>query len=398
MIAALGLDTLLYHRGVPDEPSDLERLTGPDRRPVPRPHGLALVVAVIAIGTVVGLIALYPTEQPDLDLSTFGFVDDVVPATVSSVEVGECTDIPDLECSVVEFTDEGGEVIHSQAFPLEAGQPSLEQGDQVFLSVVEGAGYQYNDRDRGTLLWVVALLFAGAVVALGRMRGVAALAGLVISLMVLLGFIVPAVIAGEDAVLVAVVGGSAIVLVALYLAHGYNRLTHVAAIGAFAALALTAVLSWVVLEAAQFTGLASEESFYLLLIPGFDVSGLLLAGIVLGAIGALDDVTVTQASSVWEVRAANQELTRTELFAAGLRVGKDHIASTVNTLLLAYAGAAMPLLILFSLSQLPLNAVASSEVVAVEIVRTLVGSIGLVAAVPLTTWLAARAAVGEETV
>jgi uncharacterized membrane protein len=192
------------------------------------------------------------------------------------------------------------------------------------------------------------------------------------------------------------VGGGAIVLVALYLAHGFNPLTHVAAIGAFAALALTGILSWLVVSLAQFSGLASEEAFYLLLIPDFDISGLLLAGIVLGTIGALDDVTVTQASAVWEVRSANDQLTGKQLFDAGLRVGRDHVASSVNTLLLAYAGAAMPLLILFTLSSQPLAAVASSEVVAVEIIRTLVGSIGLVASVPITTWMAARHAARPE--
>jgi uncharacterized membrane protein len=186
-------------------------------------------------------------------------------------------------------------------------------------------------------------------------------------------------------------------LIALYLAHGYTPLTHVAAIGAFAALALTTGLSWLVVAAADFTGLVSEEAFYLLTLPDIDLSGLLLAGIVLGAIGALDDVTVTQASAVWEVNQANPELESRDLFDAGLRIGRDHIASTVNTLLLAYAGAAMPLLILFSLSGLRLSVVASSEVVAVEIVRTLVGSIGLVAAVPITTWLAAKQATRPRT-
>jgi uncharacterized membrane protein len=356
------------------------------------------VVAVIAIGVVIGLIMLYPRDSPQIDLTDFGFADDVVPATVSAVETGECADLPDLDCTVVDFSDSEGEVIHSQAFPNDgSAQPQLEVGDDVFLAVVDaGDGtylYNYADRDRAILLGALALLFAAAVVGLGRMRGLAALFGLGVSLLVLLGFIVPAIIAGEDAVLVALVGGSAIVLVALYLAHGYTPLTHVAAVGAFAALALTTALSWGVLEIAQFTGLASEESFYLLLIPGFDISGLLLAGIVLGAIGALDDVTVTQASSVWEVRQANPALESGDLFESGLRVGRDHIASTVNTLLLAYAGAAMPLLILLSLSKQPFASIASSEVVAVEIVRTLVGSIGLVAAVPITTWLAARQAV-----
>ncbi|HEY6627371.1 MAG TPA: YibE/F family protein [Acidimicrobiia bacterium] len=385
---------------MPNEPSDFERLTGPDRRRVPRPHGLAGLVALIAVGVVVGLVALYPPSTPDIDLSDFGFADDVVPATVTAVEIAECPDFPGVDCSIVEFSDAEGVVVHTQSFPDDgSAQPQLEVGDEVFLSVVDaGDGtnlYNYADRDRTLLLGAVALLFAAAVVGLGRMRGLAALLGLGISLLVLLGFIVPAIIAGEDAVLVAAVGGSAIILVALYLAHGYTPLTHVAAVGAFAALALTTALSWGVLELAQFTGLAGEESYYLLLIPGFDISGLLLAGIVLGAIGALDDVTVTQASAVWEVRQANPALESGDLFASGLRVGRDHIASTVNTLLLAYAGAAMPLLILLSLSRQPFASIASSEVVAVEIVRTLVGSIGLVASVPITTWLASRQAIGS---
>jgi uncharacterized membrane protein len=222
------------------------------------------------------------------------------------------------------------------------------------------------------------------------MRGVAALLGLAISVGILVWFIVPAIIDGRDAMLVALVGGGAIVLISLYLAHGFTPLTHIAAIGAFGALALATALSWIVVELAQFTGLGSEEAFYLLSLPDIDLTGLLLAGIVLGSIGALDDVTVTQASSVWEVAQANPTLEQGAYFASGLRIGRDHIASTVNTLLLAYAGAAMPLLILYSLSGLSLGAVASSEVVAVEIVRTLVGSIGLVASVPMTTWLAAR--------
>jgi uncharacterized membrane protein len=382
---------------VSNEPSDFDRLIGPDRRRLPAPRGLARVVALIAIGVVIGLVALYPRDSPEIDLTDFGFADDVVPATVTSVETAQCPDFPDLDCLLVEFSDDEGELLHTQGFPGDGSpQPKFEVGDQIYLSVVDiGDGsnsYQFADRNRVVLIAVVALLFAGAVVALGRMRGVAALLGLAISLLILLGFIVPAIVAGKDAVFVALVGGSAIVLVALYLAHGYTPLTHVAAVGAFAALALTTALSWGVVALAQFSGLASEESFYLLLIPGFDLSGLLLAGVVLGAIGALDDVTVTQASAVWEVRQANPALGRGDLFASGLRVGRDHIASTVNTLLLAYAGAAMPLLILFSLSQQPLGSIASSEVVAVEIVRTLVGSIGLVAAVPITTWLAARQA------
>lgn len=352
-----------------------------------------MVVALIAVTIVLGLIVLWPREAPTFDRLAFGFADDVIPATVESVVDGPCSYAADLTCDTVVFADENGDVF-SQEFPDDQGQPEFEIGDPVYLSLAVAedgsSSISYYDRNRGPLLIVVAFVFAVAVVALGRMRGMAALFGLVISVAILIWFIVPAIIIGRDAVLVALVGGGAIVLISLYLAHGYTPLTHVAAIGAFGALALTTALSWVVVEFAQFTGLASEEAFYLLALPEIDLTGLLLAGIVLGALGALDDVTVTQASAVWEVGGANPNIDQRDLFDSGLRIGRDHIASTVNTLLLAYAGAAMPLLILYSLSGLSLKTVGSSEVVAVEIIRTLVGSIGLVTAVPITTWLASR--------
>ena len=387
-------------RPVSQEPSDFERFIGPDRRKLPRPHGMALIVGIIALFVLIGLFALRPGEPPPIDRSLFGFADQVIPATVESVEPGPCSYAVDLVCVMVLFSFEVEETTgtHPQEFPDEPGQPAFEPGDRVYLSLVEAedgtVSLSYYDRNRGPLLFAVALIFSLSVIALGRMRGLAALVGLALSVAILIWFIVPAIIAGRDAVLVALVGGGAIALVSLYLAHGYTPLTHVAAVGAFTALALTTGLSWMVLELAEFTGLASEEAFYLLSLPDISLSGLVLSGIVLGAIGALDDVTVTQASAVWEVGRADPRLDRRDLFDSGLRIGRDHIASTVNTLLLAYAGAAMPLLILFSLSALPQGVVASSEVVAVEIVRTLVGSIGLVAAVPVTTWLAARQMAG----
>lgn len=345
----------------------------------------------------VGLVALWPYDRPDLDLSGFGFAGDVVDAEVLSAEVGSCSFAEDLDCILVTFSvlegDRSGE-LYVQEFPDEPGQPGFDVGETALLSVTQfedGAiSLQYADRDRDALLGVLALIFAAAVVGLGRIRGLAALVALGLSVGMLILFILPAIIAGRDAVLVALVGGGAIMLISLYLAHGYHRLTHVATLGAFGALALTAGLSWAAVTVGKFSGLVNEESFFLLSVPGLDLNGILLAGIVLGALGALDDVTVTQASAVWEVHGANPEMSTADLYAAGLRVGRDHIVSTVNTLLLAYAGAALPLLILFTLSDQPLGVVASSEVVALEIVRTLVGSIGLVAAVPFTTWLSSR--------
>ncbi len=383
---------------MPVPSSDLEKLLGPDRRSVPRPGWQASLVLVMTALVAVGIAVLIPKQVADFDLSSLGFADDVVLASVGAVEVKPCDYDPNLECTVVNFEltgDRTGET-YTQDFSDSDSQPSFSRGDRVFIAVNDFEGtpsFQYLDRDRRPLVIGVTLLFSLAVIALARMRGLYALIGLFLSVVVLLGFIFPSVVAGRDSVLVALVGGGAIALISLYVTHGPNRLTHVSAIGAFGALSVTLVLSWLVVELARFSGLAEEESFYLLALPDIDLKGLLLAGIVLGTIGALDDVTVTQTSAVWEISKANPELQATDLFAAGLRVGRDHIASTVNTLLLAYAGASMPLLILYTLSAQRIGFVVSSEVITIEIVRTLVGSLGLVAAVPLTTYIASKTVV-----
>jgi uncharacterized membrane protein len=197
-------------------------------------------------------------------------------------------------------------------------------------------------------------------------------------------------------VAVSVVGAAVIMFVTLYLAHGLNVRTTTAVLGTLGALVLTGVLAWAFVEASHLTGLSSEEAGFLQAAAGqVNLEGLLLGGIVIGSLGVLDDVTVTQASAVWELYHANPSMGFRALFSAGLRIGRDHIASTVNTLVLAYAGASLPLLVLFTLSNRDLSEVLTGELVAQEIVRTLVGSIGLVAAVPLTTALGALVLCGE---
>ena len=374
---------------------DLDRLVGRDRRF--NANWLVATVLAVATLTVVGLVVLWPRGAIDVEASELGLSSAVVEAEVTSAGDGPCSFSADLRCHLVVFRILDGEDAGSstsEEYGLSASTPRFEVGDRVVLNVIEDAEplqrYQFADRDRRPVLWALGALFAVAVVGLGRLRGLAALGGLAASVFVLVAFIAPAILVGHSPVLVAAVGGSAIALLALYLAHGWNPLTHVAAIGTFAALALTLGISSVVAAAARFSGFASEEALFLVFVDGLDVGGLILAGAVLGAIGALDDITVTQASAVFELHHISQQTDAAELFQSGLRVGRDHIASTVNTLLLAYAGASMPLLLLFTLSNLPLGFVANSEVVAVEIFRTLVGSIGLVAAVPITTWLAAR--------
>jgi len=212
---------------------------------------------------------------------------------------------------------------------------------------------------------------------------------------VLLAFVVPAILEGASPVAVAVAGSAAIALVNLYLAHGLNLQTSTAVVGTLASLALIGVLAAVFVAAADFSGLASEEASFVQAASGrINLQGLLLGGIVIGSLGVLDDVTVTQASAVWELHGANPALGAAGLYRSAVRIGRDHIASTVNTLVLAYAGASLPLLILLVESRQPVGDVLTGEVIAVEVVRTLVGSVGLVAAVPVTTALAAAVAAG----
>ena len=257
---------------------------------------------------------------------------------------------------------------------------------------VEGFEYVFLDPDRRSSLLTLAGIFAIGVIALGRWRGAAALVGLIATLLVLFLFMVPAILDGRDPLLVSLVGSVVIAFAALYLSHGLNSQTTVALLGTLGGLGCAALFAVVFMDLAEITGLASEEALFLTALgTNLDLRGLILGGMMVGALGAIDDITVTQASAVWELRAADATRSRSQLLLSGLRIGRDHVASTVNTLMLAYAGASMPVLILFVLSDQSAGTVANGEIVATEIVRTLVGSIGLIASVPITTWLAVDA-------
>jgi len=195
-----------------------------------------------------------------------------------------------------------------------------------------------------------------------------------------------------------VVGSSLIMFAVLYLTHGLSARTSTAVLGTLLSLALIGALGAAFSAAARLTGLDDQTTDLIAALgTGIDARGLLLAGMVIGALGVLDDVTVTQTSAVWELRRANPDLGARELFGAAMRIGRDHVASAVNTLVLAYAGAALPLMLLFSLAGPGLGDVVTSQEVATEVVRTLVGSIGLVASVPITTAIAAAVASREKT-
>jgi uncharacterized membrane protein len=283
----------------------------------------------------------------------------------------------------------------------QARQVGLDVGDEVRLlrnpvppgaSVggVEPDRYSLSDFERRMpLLWLAAA-FAAVVVAAGRWKGVRALAGLGASLLVVVGFVVPAILDGGSPEGVALVGALAVMFATIPLAHGFGPKTVAACLGTSLSLILTLGLASLFTELAHLTGLASDEAIYLRATSG-DVSlqGLLLAGMVIGALGVLDDLTITQASTVLALRHANPVLGTAALFRSALGVGHDHIAATVNTLFLAYAGASLPVLLIFSLSGTSFSDALNSEAVAAEVVATLVGSIGLIAAVPVTTGIAA---------
>ncbi|MFM7064443.1 MAG: YibE/F family protein [Actinomycetes bacterium] len=386
---------------------------------------LTVIVGVVALATLVGVALLWPGAVERKALGALGVPRAWFDGTVTEVERFPCpgeagsgvttTTVEGLAPEDQPFAGTEGLCVNV-SFRLQDGPdrgevrsvelydvgelPAFRQGQGVVLSYLPDAApeFQYSlaDRERDWPLALLAVGFAVLVVVQGRLRGLAALAGLVASIGVIVVFVLPALVQGSNPVLVAVVASSLIAFLALYLAHGFHPLTTVALLGTLAALVLVVVLSWAFTGLTTLSGLVTEDAQYIRAFGGnLSFPGLVLAGIILGALGAIDDMTVTQASAVAELRAANPDISYADLYRGAIRIGRDHVASTVNTLALAYAGASLPLLLLFVQSSRPLGGVLASEVVATELVRTLVGSIGLVAAVPITTLLAARLVVGR---
>jgi uncharacterized membrane protein len=250
--------------------------------------------------------------------------------------------------------------------------------------------YSLSDFERRKPMLLLALIFAALVVLFGRLRGALSLVGLAISLAVVLLFVVPAILDGEKPLVVAVVGSMAVMLATIALAHGLGPKSLAAILGTAVSLMLTVGLALLFTDLTHLTGLATEEAGFLQ-SSGSNISleGLLVAGMVIAALGVLDDVTITQSSTVLALRRANPSLRVRELYTHAMHVGQDHVSATVNTLVLAYVGASLPVLLIFSSGRLGVIDAVNVELVAKEVVGTLVGSIGLIAAVPITTALAA---------
>lgn len=279
------------------------------------------------------------------------------------------------------------------------GQPKFAVGDHIRLvRQVDDQGatsYAFYDFERGWSLVALAVAFGVVIVAVARWRGLLALVGIGVAFGVLVVFLLPALRDGAPAVPVALVGAAAILYAVIYLAHGVSLRTSAALLGTLTSLLVAAGLSWAAIQLARLTGLSDDQNATVSAYLGnVSISGLLLAGFIIGSLGVLNDVTVTQASTVFEL--AHLGGSRRAIFLGAIRVGRDHIASTVYTLVLAYAGSSLPLLLLFSVANRSLTDVLTGESVAIEIARSAVGGIALALSVPLTTAIAAALAKPSE--
>ncbi|CAM3324016.1 YibE/F family protein [Tsukamurella hominis] len=275
------------------------------------------------------------------------------------------------------------------------GQPDLAPGTKIMMSWNGGgvagspSNYAFYDYARGVSLWVWGLVFAAVVIAVAQWRGLRALLGLALSGVVIVFFALPSILDGHSAVWVALVASAVILYLVLYLAHGVSLRTSAALLGTLCSLAVCAALAWLATITTQVTGLSSEDTTNLQAYAStVSTSGVLLAGFVIGALGVLNDVTITQSSATFELAKLSPKSSRRRTFLSAMRVGRDHIASTVYTLVFAYVGTALPLLLLFSIAGRPLGQVLTSDSVAIELVRAFVGGIGLALSVPLTTAIA----------
>lgn len=278
------------------------------------------------------------------------------------------------------------------------GLDAFKPGDVLIVAknVNEQGMEQYYvvDYVRESPIYILTFLFMGMVILIGKMKGVKALLSLAVSFIVIIWFILPQIVQGNDPVLISIVGAIIITIISLYLTYGFKYFTHVGVVSMGLSLIITVIITTVFTEWTKLTGNVDEQATLLTQMLGsnFNVKGLLLAAFIIGAIGVLDDIVINQISLIEELHRADRSMSWQKLFQRGLKVGVDHISAIVNTLFLAYVGASLPLLLLFSADQLSkydYSTIINLEVIATEIVRTLTGSLGLIVAVPIATFIAA---------
>lgn len=408
---------------------------------------LAAIVVPLAVATIAGMAILWPTSEqspvgtlpPYSEGTTSGKV------RVTSLDPSECADSinplmkPPSQrgteqdsgedgAGVGKTTDQGGAAPSdgSQGGQPAPGNPgrspipgavcaevisgegvgqvvSLQIPPEVYASLTigtvvktlhsnpfpQGPGlYYYWDVERSQPMIILIAIYLVLVIVVARWRGAAAIAGLASSVLILVYFVMPAIMSGAEPLAVTLVGVSAMMFSSVYFAHGVSIRTTTALLGTFGGVVLTVLLALWEVDAVHLSGATSEDAQFIFgFLPSVALPSLLICGIVIAGLGALNDVTITQASAIWELHAANPHMGRARLFARAMRIGRDHIASTVYTLAFAYAGTALPALLLAMMVDRPWWDIATSSAIAEEIVRTLIASIGLIAAIPLTTFI-----------
>ena len=374
---------------------------------------LAALTGALLLATAIGVAMLWPGPDARVDSAEFlapGV--EIVPATVTSTSpaasadeiavieaVGRAAPLEDRTLSVEVPPEVASGGIHEgdRIRVLSVGDPSGESGEAGGEGAeIGGDGAQalyYFDHDRTLPLGILLLAYLLLVALVARGSGLRAMAGLAAGVAIVLWFMLPAIFAGENAVLVALVAASAMIFPCVYFAHGISVRTTTAVLGTFGGIAVTVLIALAAGRPTGMTGADGEAAQILYSThPHLSLSTVFLAGVIISGLGALNDVTITQASSAWELRAAMPQASRLEVFTATMRIGRDHIASTVYTLAYAYIGSALPLLMYASTINRSLMDTLTSGEIAAEIFRTLVASIGLVLAIPLTTAIAAALA------
>jgi uncharacterized membrane protein len=303
----------------------------------------------------------------------------------------------DLKLQILDAPEKGKEIDIDYGKEISLSQEQLVNiGQTVVLDKTIGpdgtALYQITDNYRLNNVWPIVIFFFLIILLLSQWKGAGSILGLIISLGVILKYIVPQILAGHDPLTVSIIGCLIIMVTTIYLAHGFSVKTTIAVISTFLTLVGIGLLAVLFVKITFLTGLGSEDAASLRFgaTSNIDFRGLLLGGILIGALGVLDDVTTGLSASVFELHKASPGMAFPQLFKSGLAIGKEHISSLVNTLVLAYAGAALPIFLMITLNvnRYPLWSILNDGLIIEEVVRTLAGSIGLVAAVPLTTLLA----------
>ncbi len=361
-----------------------------------------VILAAILVPKVIDYI-----NQPEVEETVIGYSSSTSRAVVSEVieegdiTLGEVTQ----PYQIVEVEVEEGEYA-GLFFNIEYGTRQirnemimLKPGDRLMVTLTTlptgEISAQFTDFYRNDSLALLLGIFILASVLISGWKGVRSLLGILLSLAVIILIILPGIQAGKDPLMISIFGAFLFMAFSLYLVYGWTVKTHAAVLGSLAALAITGILAFIFMNHTRLTGYGDENMFYISQLTGntLNVRSLLLAGVLIGALGVLDDLVISQASAVFELFRTNPEQTFKDLYRSAMHIGQDHIAATVNTLVLAYAGASLPMLLLFSYSNVDFTMALNLEFIAEEIVRTLVGSLGLFAAVPITTALSAVIAV-----